>query len=428
MSGVRVGAARRDVTVPDGTPMAGFAARGGPSEGVHDPLTVRALAFDDAALVIVDVCALHERTCARVRDEVGRSVIVTATHTHSGPCVSFERLGQHADAVHEEIVRAVVEAVTGARAAAVPCRMLYGEASGGGVARNRRHENRMIDPPVQILAFEEIVHAGPERVPDAGSRYVAHLVTYPCHPVVLDGANRLISGDYPAYVRESVEEAFPGSLCLFATGCAGDVNTGHSAAASFTPTGGGTRTFAEAERIGRLLGDAVAAATLRDVTGSVSVRRATVPLALEDMTATRVAEQRAVWAEQLSGVVDPGMRTLLRTWIEWADRWEPGYAAEWPAPVSVFGIGAAAVVALPGEPFWETACRIRARLDGPTLVLGYADGVPGYIPPADEYVAGGYEVCDAHRYYAMPAPFAAGSAERLEEAVETIHAEARHDH
>jgi hypothetical protein len=50
------------------------------------------------------------------------------------------------------------------------------------------------------------------------------------------------------------------------------------------------------------------------------------------------------------------------------------------------------------------------------MVTGYTNGCPGYLPAKDEYKFGGYEVLDAHRYYGMPAPFAAGSAEQLVQA------------
>ncbi|WIY81699.1 alkaline ceramidase [Propionimicrobium sp. PCR01-08-3] len=427
MTAVRVGVACQDVMVPVGTPMAGFAARLGPSTGVHDLVTVRALAFDGGvALVSVDVCSLHERTCEKIRAVAGNHVIVTATHTHSGPCVSFERLGTHAEGVHDAIVAAALAAVSEARASAVPCRMLYGEASGGGVAKNRRHPDRVIDPPVQILAFAPEKPIGPA---DEAAHYLAHLITYPCHPVVLDGLNRQISGDYPAFLRAGVEETFPGSVCIFATGCAGDVNTGHSAAASFTPTGGGMRTFAEAKRIGALLARAVAGATMQELpTSAVQVDHGSVALPLQMLTEETVRTQRAEWARQLDEASDPGLRMLLELWIAWADAWEPGYQPEWPARISLLTIGEVSIVALPGEPFWATACRICEQGTGPTLVLGYADGVPGYIPPADECQYGGYEVCDAHRYYAMPAPFAAGAADRLEQAVEVLDAAARHHH
>jgi hypothetical protein len=50
-------------------------------------------------------------------------------------------------------------------------------------------------------------------------------------------------------------------------------------------------------------------------------------------------------------------------------------------------------------------------------VISLADGVPGYIPAADAYPTGGYEVAEAHRYYGLPGAFARGSAEALAEAV-----------
>src|SRR5690606_33854782 len=104
---VLVGTAQAVLEVPVGTPMSGYAARTGPSTGVADPVTVRALVLDRAALVTVDVCGLHERTvelvAARLPDGVDTPVLA-ATHTHAGPCVTFERLGSHDESVHERLV------------------------------------------------------------------------------------------------------------------------------------------------------------------------------------------------------------------------------------------------------------------------------------------------------------------------------------
>jgi hypothetical protein len=73
------------------------------------------------------------------------------------------------------------------------------------------------------------------------------------------------------------------------------------------------------------------------------------------------------------------------------------------------------IVALPGEPFAAAAHQIRAHA-GPgdtVLVAGYSDGCPGYLPPAEEFAHGGYEVVEAHRYYGLAGPFAEGGSERL---------------
>src|SRR5699024_9588170 len=86
----------------------------------------------------------------------------------------------------------------------------------------------------------------------------------------------------------------------------------------------------------------------------------------------------------------------------------------WPASVTAVGLGEVQLVALPGEPFLATAERIAAAALTETMVLGYANGCPGYLPPREEYAHGGSEARAAHRYYAMPGPFAPGSVEQLE--------------
>ncbi|WP_353114444.1 hypothetical protein [Microbacterium sp.] len=412
MSGtVLAGVALRTVEVPDGTPMSGFAARTSGSAGVHDPLTVRALVIGGIALVAVDCCALHERTCEEVRtglraEGVVAETVLHATHTHAGPCISRERLGIDAPAVREAVGRAILEAVREAVDALLPCTLSFTEAGGTGVARNRRHLDREIDPPVQEIGFD---HEG---------RRLATLVSYPCHPVVLDASNTLISGDFVAPLRDRVEAGRAGGVCMFLTGAAGDVNTGHSAEASFV-AGGEGRTFDEAARVAGVLAEALLAAEGVAVTADEPrFAAAEVHLDLERVSAGGIARDVRAWrAELASGTA---RTALLEEWLRWADELPADPAASWTGRVSVIACGSLRIVALPGEPFLVAADRLRACHDGPMIVLGYCDGVPGYLPDEAEYAHGGYEVADAHRYYAMPAPFARGSLERVVSAAETL--------
>jgi len=418
---VKVGIVRRQVPVPFGTAMAGYAAREGSSTGVHDPLTVRALVLDDVALVSADVCAIHERTAAQIRSltaDLVQDVVVMATHTHSGPCMAFGRLGPHSAFVHDELVRAAVSAVQEACRSTVECSLAYGRAPGSGVAKNRRHPDRIIDPPIEAFRFRT------EGEP------VATLITYPCHPVVLDGANRQISSDFPSYLRNAVET--DGGLSLWATGCAGDVNTGHSAEASFRDDQSGRRTFAEAERIGNLLAQTLRHGDFRTInTQHVIFKRMAVVLPLSPFDAEQTTRDRQMWTESASSSPPP-VAALYRAWVTWADRIlaldrqeqtpdglppadpEGDTCADgWHGFVCLLDLGGVAIITLPGEPFLAVAEAVKAATDKPVLVLGYADGVPGYLPTADEYRHGGYEVVDAHRYYGMRAAFAPGGAERL---------------
>ena len=80
--------------------------------------------------------------------------------------------------------------------------------------------------------------------------------------------------------------------------------------------------------------------------------------------------------------------------------------------VAALDLGGAALATLPGEPFlWasDELASVRPHL----MVAGYSDGVAGYLPTADAYPEGGYEVDDACMYYAMPAPFRRGSLEAV---------------
>jgi hypothetical protein len=248
------------------------------------------------------------------------------------------------------------------------------------------------------------------------------------HPVVLPAANTLVSADYVGPLRDAMEAALPGSVCLFAQGCAGDVNDDVRTAErdfSSAPTAG--RTFDDAEAKGRLLAsaalEALAEATV--VPGRrTEMSTSTVALDITRLDAAHVAADGASW-RALAASLPPEQRDLYRIWADWAADWltHPHPAEHWLARVGVISVGGLPIVTLPGEPFLAVADQIRDGL-GDALVLGYCDGVSGYLPTSDEYAFGGYEVDAAHRYYGMPGPFAPGSAERLTDAALALAPEA----
>ena len=428
---IQVGAAVQPLGITSPVPMSGFAARTEPSTAEHDVLGARALAMDQILLISLDVCALEESTCRAiaegVRPEAPEQVIVTATHTHAGPCSAPTRLTRCTPEIEQQLIDAATTAGRAAREARQACGVELRIARGVGVAANRRHADRRVDPPVQMLRFTAAGRTSrtddPAAPSDAatGAREVATLVTYPCHPVVLDGTNRLLSGDYVHPLRERIEAEHPGTVTVFSTGCAGDLNTGHRAEASYSLQGSATRTFAEAERVGTRIAEAALAGDGRTVTAD-RVERASAPVTLQiDRPGPeQVVADSAAWTRGLAGA-EPGQATLLGVWLDWARSLPEG--TDWTGRVSAFRLGEVTVVTLPGEPFLAVAEQISAQIDGPCLVLGYADGCPGYFPTAGEYPYGGYEVEDAHRYYGMPGPFAAGSAEILiQKAVEVCRA------
>ncbi|MGO1077420.1 hypothetical protein [Inquilinus sp. CA228] len=405
---LQAGAAMIDVTPPAGLTMSGFAARTSPATGTNDPLTVRAVAVGETAIVVADAIGLHEGSCRRIRERGGLPdghLVVAATHTHGGPVAMPGRLGPGLDpAWLQRLEDACVQAVAEARAARRPARLSFGMGADPGVARNRRHAGGPVDPALPVL-----------RIREPGGAAIAVLACYALHPVVLGADNTLFTADYPGAVRRHLEAAHPGAVAIFLTGCTGDINTGHPAHASISTAPRADRTFAEAERIGARIAQSALQAPEQPLGSDIRAASTELMLPLA-RTETEAPEVLAdAWRREAA---DPARAALLRIWIDWAERVASRPLAPWPARVTLFDWGGARLIGLPGEIFAQTALDLRRALDGDpfadrTMTFGFADGCPGYISPAGEYRHGGYEVEEAHRYYGLPAAFAPGAAERL---------------
>lgn len=408
---IRAGACIRDITPPAGLAMAGFGARLAGAKGAHDRLSVRALVVEDTALVTVDVIGIDAALSARVRAACclpAENVVIAALHNHGGPVSMPGRLAAPADAAWlAGLETALIDAIDCAARDRQPVTLLAGLAPDPGFAKNRRHSGGPVDGALPILRLDR-----------ADGSVLAILTSYACHPVVLGADNLLWTADYPHFLRARLEAALPGAIAVFATGCAGDVNTGHSAQDSLSRDAQPKRSFAEAARIGEGLADAVLAATLTPLSGPVHAAETHLALPFGPMEPDPT--QRAdAWRAQAATA--PTIQAhLLRIWADWADALPAMPPDPLPARVSVLIWAGLRLIALPGEIFARTALDLRARLvpdgGGHAFILAYADDNPGYIPPRAEHAIGGYEVEEAHRFYGLPAGFAPGAAEMLAEA------------
>ena len=219
---IRSGTAIRDITPPPGLSMSGFAARTAAARGAHDPLTVRVIAMEDTALVVVDVIGLEATITSRIRKRCclpDQRVVIAATHTHGGPASMTSRLHTQPDANFLQVLEdACVEAIDQVVAHQVPARLTFTQGVNPDIARNRRDPKGPVDPSLPVL-----------KISAADGCVLAVLVNYACHPVVLSANNNLWTSDYPHFVCQAIEEANPGALAVFLTSFVGDINTGHSA-------------------------------------------------------------------------------------------------------------------------------------------------------------------------------------------------------
>lgn len=399
---MRVGYARTVISPPTGTYLAGFAARRDPACAVHDDLWARALVLEDgdrrAALVVCDLCEIDAAFVATVRrgiqqaaDIAPEAVMVAATHTHSAPATFALYTPQPDPEWLAGLPAKVTDAVAVAARHLAPATLSIGTGRETSVAHNRRRADGPVDHTLNILRIDH-----PTGAP-------ALLVHYACHPTVLGPDNLRISRDYVGFLLDAIEQA-TGGWAMFANGACGDINVGHSADRSALGLPLPGRTFERAADLGaRLAREAVrVAAGARSFDGGLvaGTRSLAVPLRptlprdemqaqvracrakLQTLEASR-ADDNALTAAKLELLY----AQLGLTWVE-----ERGDAETETVEVPAFAVGDVACVGLPGEFFAESGLRLKTRSPfSHTVVVGYANGGVGYVPPASAFAEGGYE-------------------------------------
>jgi neutral ceramidase len=406
---LRAGWYRVAITPPIGTYLAGYDVRESPARGVHDELYARCLILKGAsaavAVLTTDALQLPAQFVEGVRTMVVRAtgiprdhILVSASHTHSGPDLEGEYTPGGPDRALADVwQRAVAGCAEAAWRRLGDAVVEFGVGAVNGIGVNRRAASgEPVDPMVGVVSA---------RAQDDARTCV--LVNFTCHPVVLGSDNLLISADYPGYALRAIEAVEgPGTTAMFTNGAVGDVNTGHSADLSGIGAPIPGRTFARARRLGhRLAGEAIKVLTgpttplgdpVRAIArrvllpyraGRSEVEAAAAVLAarreVDRLAASRAAQETITAAKirRFHAELDLGVIRRRATGT-------PGVAAEFQA----LSIGHLALVTIPGELFVELGLDVKARSPFPhTLVIGLANGSVGYLPTREACALGGYE-------------------------------------
>jgi neutral ceramidase len=400
------------ISPPVGAPLAGFAARQGVSQGIHDDLFARALVLANGeavvALVSVDLLALPGDFIKRVRERIQRStgiepssVMIASTHTHAGPVTitTFFNPEESVDAAYmDSLAEAVEQSVTNAWLARFPATVGVGAAKVDGVGVNRRSpDQRPIDEQIGII-----------KVDDFNGRTHAVLINYSCHPTVLGPDNLLITGDFPNFAIEEIERNIgPDGFAMFVNGTQGNISMGHSSELSAIGVITPGRTFERAAELGHLLADATLVAlpviatsdapTLNTLTIPVNLPLKDYPPLEEANTSLRDADELLARLTAEGAPLDQIMPAKTQRLYASITNF---YARETlalpdghlPIELQGFRLGDAAFVAIPGEVFVEIGLALKRQLPHMTFVVGIANGYIGYLPTREAYATGGYEV------------------------------------
>jgi len=410
MAKLHAGVAARDISPQSPLFLVGYPHVERFSRGIHDPLLVTALYLSDGTTgllsIAVDLLFVPHGLVRDVREEIATrtgvppgQVMISATHTHSGP-ITNEILSWREDPlvpppdpaylalVREALVNAAAEAVSNAR----PAELAVTSAHSEGVGGNRLSADGVRDPEVGLIYLRSL----------SDHRPLALQLIYSMHPTVLHEDSPYVSADFPGYTRLFVQRAFPGLRLLYHNGPCGNLSPRYHVR---------SQTFAESRRLGELLGQQVATAlaTLEDGDFASEVplaaARQFIDLPSRDFGTVEQAEQGLAEAQadyarlQAEGAPHGPVRTAECTVFGAEERVTLARAqaegatarilADYlPIEIQVLRIGAACLACLPGECFIEYALELKRRVPG-TFVVSLANGeLQGYIPTPD---ATGYE-------------------------------------
>jgi hypothetical protein len=442
---VKLGFSKKNI-IPDraSLPMAGYLCESRNSEGLHDRLYARVLAFtpeggNPLVLVQLDLLFLDDICVNALRARLEKlgipksGLLICCIHTHSG----YGGILNSSDGINRELiplngafdreladflVKTCAAAAEEALAGGVETQVRMNRGKIRGLATNRHDPSMPCDDGLFIMEF----------LREDEKKILVYNLS--CHPTVLAAGNRLLSADF-AGAAAALLEAASGDpamskkqgvtgpfydAALFINGSAGDMST------RFTRRESG---FAECGRFGRMVYDAVAELTGGDYVPlesagleyyRVFLKRAAVPEQAEAEAKLTVAERKLEELRAASDSADPAFQSRVRkaeSFVEGAriSLLKARYREEAPGsgiPVEagVLTLNGQKILCSPFELFSVLALPLKRRKN--VECFGYVNALLGYLADAAAY--------DAMDYEALFSAFDRGQGERYIEQVETF--------
>ncbi len=411
------GAAQMSITPDESVFLFGYPHVERMSTGVHDPLLTSALALSDGRATVLliandiiwvprAIADSARRRIAEATDVAVDHIMITGTHTHSGP-VPVRIASNLNDPVVPEpdpaycrlLEDRIVEAGIAAQRNLEPATLLHAVADGSGLGSNRHDPAGPAIPQTPVLLARRVADDSP----------IALMCVCSMHPTVLHEDSTVISGDFPGLARRHLQAGplTAGCPVVYHMGASGNQSPRHVVREN---------TMAETDRLGKLLADAIVAA-LRSATAIEPARLSAASHRIDDLPVRRFpATDRAerevrVAHERLAQLrhwhAPPGEirgaevdcfgaeETLTLSKLAAQGGLQRFVESCLPAEVQVFRVGPHALVGWPGEVFVEFALDLMSR-HGDVSVITLANGdLQGYVVTQEAIDRGSYEAGNA---------------------------------
>jgi len=391
---LRAGVARIDITPTQPVTLAGYASRTNLSQGAHDPLSARVIAFAQneqrLVLVSIDNLGFYSATAGPLRQAIIEAcrlkpseLFLCAIHTHSAPALTLdaEKGHPHNVAYTKGLQGKLVEVVRDALARPTPVQLGVGSGS-SPVGVNRREvvqdnagKARIVlgrnpwavtDREVQVLKLARI----------DGNELAAVLFAYATHSTSLGPNNYIVSGDIHGLAAQFLEKYFgPGVVAPEFAGASGNIDPWVRVLPEFKTNNGWVP---EPVLMGTMLGEEVA----------------------------RVLD--GIKSSATNGPIRTALKTIELPGKPRGEAQASASSQSAPFNITLGCVGDIAFVGLGGEVFNELGKAIKSASPfRTTFVMTHCNGAAGYVPTRPSYDEGGYEV--------QSSSFAPGAGEQLAE-------------
>lgn len=419
LSSLRAGEGVVDITPPLGIELAGFHRAPGNERrinGIREPMAVRALvlahANSQAAIISLDGAGVSQALAHRVQRQVegqtgipASNVRVCATHTHSAPAFCYLRQW---GAIPTEYMAAVekkaVEAVKSATEDLAPAALSLGKSQAEGGNHNRTTKTfktdgqfgkdstdaeRWLDTMVHVMLLER-----------TGGKRNLMWYHFSAHPVCY--TDEQAGPDWPGLVARMTRDSHQVAPS-YLQGHTGDVNPGDG-----SPWIGDVQETAEA----------VHGAIANAMDGLERVQVDTLRSKTQEFRVPFDMELFKDWIDQYRQ--DPSKCTsgpwvdarFARDWFEGngdRDLSQTGL----PITLAAMRIGNLGLVFHPAELYSYYGLAIRRDSPFPnTIVVGYADGLIGYLTDPQAYKSGEYAAIVVPKILDFP-PFTPAAASEM---------------
>ena len=405
--------------------------RSGKSSFVHDPLHVRAVAFEcgegRAVICLIDAIGIGREMSdiakSRAAEKTGwqkEDMLICATHTHSAPNGGTGMPGREAyeKLKHDKLEEAMVLAIERLK----PAKVGFSSEDEPSEVRNRRWFLEPGTMPPNPLGEKDKVKTNAGRnhlvrpagpidpeicvidVRNSRNKPLALIANYALHyvgglPKKIDDKGRevgMASADYFGEFSRIMPYRIGGSnpsadfVAMMTNGASGDINN-----LVFTGTRAPRSPFEQIRIVASKTADAAWRAVKKieayETKPVIATRQREVNLPYREPNEREIklAEDLLQRTRKERDAINSRATSVATRVIEYAN---PEYPRTEPVLIQAFRIGEQAMVSMPFEVLVEIGLQIKKKSPfNRTFLISMANGGYGYLPPPNQHKLGGYE-------------------------------------